>query len=128
MRSTMSSQQPVPHGPDRQRILNVLAQRRYRQRKRERLQSLETRLDARLGGTDTIYASNGEMQFQQPMQPPLTSIDPICDLGPDSMIGASNACLVPYESVCNTSETSPSYMRNQFGINTILPYGMPWQF
>ncbi|KAJ5416223.1 hypothetical protein N7465_004918 [Penicillium sp. CMV-2018d] len=104
----MSSQQiPVPHGPDRQRILNVLAQRRYRQRKRERLQSLETRLDARLGGTDTIYASNGEMQFQQPMQPPLTSIDPIYDLDPDFMIGASNACLVPYESACNTSETSP---------------------
>ncbi|KAJ5961468.1 hypothetical protein N7501_006409 [Penicillium viridicatum] len=120
----MSSQQiPVPHGPDRQRILNVLAQRRYRQRKRERLQSLETRLDARLGGTDTIYASNGEMQFQQPMQPPLTSIDPIYDLDPDFMIGASNACLVPYESACNTSETSPSYVSNQFGTNTILPYG-----
>ncbi|OQE12816.1 hypothetical protein PENFLA_c062G01335 [Penicillium flavigenum] len=124
----MSSQQiSVPHGPDRQRILNVLAQRRYRQRKRERLQSLETRFDARLGGTDTMYASNGEIQLQQPMQPPLTSIDPIYDLYPDLMIGASNACLVPYESACNMSETSPSYVRNQFGINTILPYGMPWQ-
>lgn len=142
VRSTMSSQQiSVPHGPDRQRILNVLAQRRYRknqclslpisyslylgQRKRERLQSLETRLDARLGGTDTMYASNGEIQLQQPMQPPLTSIDPIYDLDPDFMIGASNACLVPYESACNTSETSPSYVSNQFGTNTIPPYGMP---
>ncbi|KAH8595343.1 hypothetical protein B0O99DRAFT_622664 [Bisporella sp. PMI_857] len=130
----MSSQQiSVPHGPDRQRILNVLAQRRYRQRKRERLQSLETRLDARLGGTNTMYASGGEIQLQHPMQPPLlrpgnpgTPNDTLYDPYPDFTIGASNAsrtCLAPYESACNTSESSSSYVTDQFGINTFLPYG-----
>ncbi|KAH6714324.1 hypothetical protein BKA61DRAFT_481941 [Leptodontidium sp. MPI-SDFR-AT-0119] len=60
----MSSQQiSVPHGPDRQRILNVLAQRRYRQRKRERLHSLERRLDARLVTTNAMSASGGEIQL-----------------------------------------------------------------
>lgn len=108
------------------------------QRKRERLQSLETRLDARLGGTNATYASGGEIQLQHPMQPPLlrpgnpgTPNDPLYDQYQDFMIGASNAsymCPAPYESACNTSESSSSYVRDQFGINTILPYGMSWQF
>ena len=108
------------------------------QRKRERLQSLETRLDARLGGTNAMYASGGERQLQHPMQLPLlrpgnpdTPNDPLYDLYPEFMIGAPNAsCMyfAPYESACNTSESSSSYVRDQFGINTLHPYGMPWQF
>ncbi|APA16026.1 hypothetical protein sscle_16g107960 [Sclerotinia sclerotiorum 1980 UF-70] len=132
----MSSQQSsVPHGPDRQRILNVLAQRRYRQRKRERLHSLERRLDARLVTTNAMSASGGEIQPQHLMQPPLlrpgnpgTPNEPLYDLHPDSMIGACNASFTylapPYESACNTSsEISSLYVRDQFRINTPLPYG-----
>jgi hypothetical protein len=110
------------------------------QRKREWLQSLETRLNARLGGTNAMYASGGEIpvQLQHPIQPPLlrpgnpvTPNEPLYDPYPDIMIGASESsymCLAPYESACNTSESSSSYVRDQFGINTVLPYGMPWQF
>ncbi|EHK97403.1 hypothetical protein M7I_6818 [Glarea lozoyensis 74030] len=69
----MSSQEvPIPNGPERQRILNVLAQRRYRQRKRERLQSLEKRLDARLGSANTVYPSGRKVQLNHPIQTPLS--------------------------------------------------------
>jgi hypothetical protein len=108
------------------------------QRKRERLQSLETRLDTRLGGTNSMYASGEEIELQHPMQPPLLRPgnpgmlhNPLHDLYPDFMIEASNEpCmrLAPYESACNTSESSSSYGRDQFGINTLLSYSMPWQF
>lgn len=39
----MSSPLPTPGDPDRKRVLNVLAQRRYRQRKREKLAALEAK-------------------------------------------------------------------------------------
>ncbi|EDN94265.1 hypothetical protein SS1G_10138 [Sclerotinia sclerotiorum 1980 UF-70] len=106
------------------------------QRKRERLHSLERRLDARLVTTNAMSASGGEIQPQHLMQPPLlrpgnpgTPNEPLYDLHPDSMIGACNASFTylapPYESACNTSsEISSLYVRDQFRINTPLPYGM----
>ncbi|KAL3477457.1 hypothetical protein BJX99DRAFT_257486 [Aspergillus californicus] len=111
----MSPQQPsIPHGPNRQRILNALAQWRYRQRKREPLQSLERRLDSRLGDTGAMY-------LPHPMQPPLLSLGnpgTSNDLYQGFTVGGSNAsgmCLAPYESD----------VRDQFGISTLLPYDMP---
>ncbi|KAH6675176.1 hypothetical protein B0J14DRAFT_479013 [Halenospora varia] len=138
----MSSQQAsIPHGPDRQRVLNVLAQRRYRQRKQERLQSLERSLEAKLVPTTVMSASGEEIQLQHQMQPPRlepgnpdTPNDPHYNLLPDFMIGASNASCMhlvpPSRSAWNTStESSSSYVMDQFGTNTSLPYSMPlWQF
>ncbi|KAH7134873.1 hypothetical protein B0J11DRAFT_517118 [Dendryphion nanum] len=127
----MSSQQiSVPYGPDRQRLLNVLAQRRYRQRKRERLQFLETRLHA--SGTNVMYAFDGETQHQHPMQPPVLGPDipstpnnPLYDLYQGFNIGAANtSCMGPvsYELACNTSEISASYVGDEFEINTVFPH------
>ncbi|GIZ46173.1 hypothetical protein CKM354_000931100 [Cercospora kikuchii] len=61
-----SKELSLPPGPERQRVLNVLAQRRYRQRKRERLQSLEKRL--RISDTD---AAREQQQLRTPEVPPL---------------------------------------------------------
>lgn len=107
------------------------------QRKRERLQSLETRLlDARPAGMNATYTSGGELQLQHPMQPPLlgpgnpaTPTDSFYNLHPDFMIGASDTfcmCLTPCESACKTSEISSSYGSDQIGISTLLHYGMSW--
>lgn len=153
-RNTMSSQPiSVPHGPDRQRVLNVLAQRRYRkslihitspisyslcvgQRKRERLQSLQVRLDARLSETNATNASGGQMQLQHPMQPSLlepvnfvTPNDPLYHPYSAFMIEASNTsfmCPAPNDAACNnTSESLSSYVTDQFGVDNLLSYGMP---
>ncbi|EPE24231.1 hypothetical protein GLAREA_08081 [Glarea lozoyensis ATCC 20868] len=105
----MSSQEvPIPNGPERQRILNVLAQRRYRQRKRERLQSLEKRLDARLGSANTVYPSGRKVQLNHPIQTPLSvpsnpaaTIDALYVNCPDFSYGDSRAS-------CNTPQSVPS--------------------
>ncbi|KAH9218256.1 hypothetical protein DL95DRAFT_444240 [Leptodontidium sp. 2 PMI_412] len=48
-RQTNQTEVPPPQDPDRKRVLNVLAQRRYRQRQRNRMQELE-RKTAELSG------------------------------------------------------------------------------
>ncbi|KAH7311882.1 hypothetical protein BKA65DRAFT_157112 [Rhexocercosporidium sp. MPI-PUGE-AT-0058] len=48
-RQTNQTEVPPPEDPDRKRVLNVLAQRRYRQRQRARLQELEQKT-AKLSG------------------------------------------------------------------------------
>ncbi|KAF2855530.1 hypothetical protein T440DRAFT_463934 [Plenodomus tracheiphilus IPT5] len=130
----MSSQDiSVPHGPERQRILNVLAQRRYRQRKRERLQALEARLNSKTSGSNVTYAAVEEMPLQHSMQPPLPRLDnpetpdeSLYDLYSDNVTGASNASymyLSPYESACNASNSSSSQVTHQFGISSLLTNG-----
>ncbi|KAH7411237.1 hypothetical protein BKA64DRAFT_704341 [Cadophora sp. MPI-SDFR-AT-0126] len=131
----MSSEKlSVPHGPDRQRILNVLAQRRYRQRKRERLHSLERSLEARLVTINAAPASGGEIQLQHLMQPsrmepadPGTSNDLYYNPSPDFITRPSNASSMyfapPSDSARSTSLGSlPSFMIDQFGVNASLPY------
>ncbi|KAH7075005.1 hypothetical protein FB567DRAFT_182189 [Paraphoma chrysanthemicola] len=123
----------IPQGPDRRRMLNVIAQRRYRQRKRERLQSLESKLSAMLGGTNAAYATGSGLQPQYQMQPlllgegtPVTPDDSFRDLNQNLITGVSDTactCLGPHELGCKGSEASSSPGESHADVNTIWAYG-----
>ncbi|KAH6841256.1 hypothetical protein AA0119_g9683 [Alternaria tenuissima] len=128
----MSSQDiPVPQGPDRKRVLNVLAQRRYRQRKRERLRSLETILQA--SSTNVAQSLNREGQLEHSTKPlapePCGTVklgnnplyDPFQDFG-NTAVDPSFMSLAPYDMTFNPSAISSSYIGNQFGISPGLTY------
>ncbi|RII15538.1 hypothetical protein CUC08_Gglean003581 [Alternaria sp. MG1] len=128
----MSSQDvPVPQGPDRKRVLNVLAQRRYRQRKRERLRSLETILQA--SSTNVAHGLNREGQLQHSTKPPAPEpcgtvklgnnplYDPFQDFG-NTAVDPSFMSLAQYDMTFNTSAISSSFVGDQFGISPGLTY------
>ncbi|PPJ49764.1 hypothetical protein CBER1_02854 [Cercospora berteroae] len=115
-----SKEVSLPPGPERQRVLNVLAQRRYRQRKRERLQSLEKRF--RTSGTD---ATREQRQLEAPEVPPLPGscmASETSDILYDRHQGAENTlsyaqCMdqAPYEMLCTTFEEPAGV---QIGVDT----------
>lgn len=103
------------------------------QRKRERLQSLETRLRSGMGDTDAGYASGRGIQLQHPTQPPLLRqgnpgsmpIGPVYDVCQNPIIGTYNTtcmCFGPHDLASSASENSP-FVRDQFDFNANMPYG-----
>ncbi|KAL1792283.1 hypothetical protein ACET3X_008790 [Alternaria dauci] len=128
----MSSQQaPVPYDPERKRVLNVLAQRRYRQRRRERLRFLETVLHA--SGANAVCGLNTEVQLQhsaEPLAPEPCGTDrfrsnPVYDPFQgfeNTAVDAPSMGLAPCDMLFSTSASSSSYVGNQFGIDPILSY------
>ena len=104
------------------------------QRKRERLRSLETILQA--SSTNVAHGLNREGQLQHSTKPPAPEpcgtvklgnnplYDPFQDFG-NTAVDPSFMSLAPYDMTFNTSAISSSYIGDQFGISPGLTYGMP---
>lgn len=104
------------------------------QRKRERLRSLETILQA--SSTNVAQSLNREGQLEHSTKPlapePCGTVklgnnplyDPFQDFG-NTAVDPSFMSLAPYDMTFNPSAISSSYIGNQFGISPGLTYGMP---